>query len=171
MPAKEQAMGEYTAKVAAHVQRALEPCEAVLAASPGAPRGAMRSLAYGNGPRGAGRGTLSRPRDASAELDEGRVELTGFGVPYAPQYVVVLTDRRFCWFRTSFTGRPKSLVAAMPRGDVETLLLGEGRVLGQRFAQLRFVATDGRRCTFEVPSRHAGHAERLVERFVGFAAA
>src|SRR5829696_7193809 len=107
---KEQVMGEYTERVATVVAGALEPGERVIAASPGAPRGSMRAIAYGKG---------RSDRGARAALDAGRSELRAFGVPWAKQYVVVLSDRRLLWFRTSMFGRPKSVVASMVRGDVE----------------------------------------------------
>jgi hypothetical protein len=144
---------EYTGKVAAHVGAALEPGEQVVAAAPGAPRGSMRALAYGNG------------RLARDAVTAGRTELAGFGVPYARQFVVVLTDRRVCWFRTTFTGRPKALVAALARGEVDDLVLGEGRVLGQRFGELRMVLRDGRRCTLEVARPFVARADDLVTSF------
>jgi hypothetical protein len=144
-------MGEYTTKVAAVVAKMLEPGEVVLAAVAAAPRGAMRAIAYGH---------------ARRHLAEGRAEARAFGVPAAAQYVLALTDRRFVWFRTSLTGRPKAQVGALARGDVGGVELGTARVLGQRYTELRFVRGDGRRCTFEVARLHAGAAEALVAAFL-----
>jgi hypothetical protein len=146
---------EYTAKVAAHIAAALEPGERVLAAAPLAPRGSMRSIAYGN---------------ARRHLAPGRAELRNFGVAYARQFVVALTDRRVLWFRTSLTGRPKTLVTAMHRGDIDDLVLGSGRVLGQRFGQLRFTHRDARRCSLEVARAHAALANEMVACFHGVTA-
>jgi hypothetical protein len=145
-------MGEYTAKVAAHVAGMLEPGEVVLAAVAAAPRGAMRAIAYGH---------------ARRNLAAGRAEVAAFGVRPAPQYVLALTDRRFVWFRTTFTGRPKALVSAVHRGDVERLELGVGRVLGQRYTELRMTQRDGRRCTFEVARLHGGDADTVAAIFHG----
>jgi hypothetical protein len=140
-------MGEYTAKVAAHVAGMLEPGELVLAAVSAAPRGAMRALAYGH---------------ARRNLAAGRAEVAAFGVQPAAQYVLALTDRRYVWFRTSVMGRPKALVSGLDRGDVDRVELGVGRVLAQRYTELRFVRRDGRRCGFEVARLHAADADAFV---------
>jgi len=145
-------MGEYTAKVAAHVAGMLEPGEVVLAAVAAAPRGAMRALAYGN---------------ARRNLAAGRAEVAAFGVRPAAQYVLALTDRRFVWFRTTFTGRPRALVGTVHRGEVDRLELGVGRVLGQRYTELRVSCRDGRRCLFEVARLHGADADAIVATFHG----
>jgi hypothetical protein len=141
---------DYTAKVAACVGRLLEPGEAIVAAAPAGPRGTMRAM---TGDKREYRGT-------------GRAELRGLGVADGRQFVVALTDRRFVWFRTTFTGRPKALAGALARGDVDALTLGEGRALGQRYAELRFVLRDGRRARFEVARLHTGLARALVDAFL-----
>jgi hypothetical protein len=146
---------EYTAKVAAHVAGALDQGEVVVAATPGAPSGSMRAIAYGRGRR---------------LLVASEHDLAAFGVPYNRQYVIALSDRRFLWFRTTLTGRPKGIVATIMRGDVDELLLGEGRVLGQRFGELHFTRRDGSRCGFEVARIHVGQAEALVAAFHGVSA-
>jgi len=152
-------MGEYTDKVAARLARALETGEHALAATPGAPRGAMRSIAFGDG-----------PRSRRSHTGEGRAELEAFGVPYAPQFVVVLTDRRLLWARTTMTGRARAVIAAIARGDIDDIGLGEGRVLGQHYGELRFTHRDGRRCTLEVARPYVPRASELVACFHGVAA-
>jgi hypothetical protein len=145
-------MGEYTERVAAQVVGLLEPGEPVLAATSCAPRGAMRGIARGDGRRQTAR---------------GRAEAAAFGVEPAPQYVLALTDRRLVWFGTSLLGRPKAVAGAVPRGEVTSVELGTGRALGQHYTEVRLVARNGRRCTFEVARLHAGDAEALVASFVG----
>ena len=148
-------MGAYTERVAAALAGALVPGEQVIEATPGAPRGSMQALAFGGG------------RGGKALLRTGMAECDAFGVPAQRQFVVVLTDRRFLFARTTLLGRPKTVVADVPRGDVAELRLGQGRALGQRYGELRFVRTDGRPCTFEVAGQYVGHAYDVVSAFNG----
>jgi hypothetical protein len=152
----------YTAKVAAVVAGALETGEHLVVATPAAPRGTMKSIAYGNGP---GRTAHSRRVRTNPALSAGVAELDTIGVAYAPQYVLALTDRRLLWFRTTFTGRPKGLVGALHRGEVEDLRLGEAAVVGQRYGVVRVTLRDGRRARFEVARVHARRAARFVDTF------
>jgi hypothetical protein len=155
-------MHEYTAKVAAAVAGALEPGETVVAATPAAPHGAMRAIAHGDGVR--------RPR-VNPHLAAGLGEVDQFGVAFAAQYVIVLTDRRVVWFRTTFTGRPKAPVGALARGELDAVVVGDGRVLGQRYTEVRIRLRDGRQATFEVARVHGGRAEEFVAACNGAAAA
>src|SRR5690242_1257122 len=106
-------MGDYTEKVAASVASSLQPCERVVAATPAAPRGTMQSMARGDGPRP---GPHAHP---NRYLAAGHAQLDAIGVPFAPQYVLVCTNLRFVWFRTSMLGRPKGFAGSIPRGDVD----------------------------------------------------
>jgi hypothetical protein len=151
-------MGAYTERVAGALAGTLVPGEQVVEATPGAPRGSMRALAFGGG------------RGGKAELRAGRAELDVFGVGPQRQYVVVLTDRRFLFARTSVLGRPKAVVADVPRGEIAELRLGQGRALGQRYGELRFRRTDGRQCTLEVAGQYVGHAYDVVSAFNGVTA-
>jgi hypothetical protein len=146
-------MHELPARSAATIARVLDDGEAVVAATPGAPRGAMRALAHGDGPRRPTRNPV---------LTAGYGQLQSLGIPYAAQYVIVLTDRRVLWFRTTFTGRPKALVAAMHRGELDDGRVTAARALGQAYAQLTLRVRDGREVTFDVARVHVEHAQEFA---------
>jgi hypothetical protein len=122
----------------------------------------MRAIAHGDG--------LRRPK-VNAHLAAGLGEVDQFGVAFAPQYVIVLTDRRIVWFRTTFTGRPKAAVGALSRGDLDAVAVADGRVLGRHYPEVRIRLRDGRRATFEVGRVHAAKAEAFVAACNGAAAA
>jgi hypothetical protein len=157
-------MGDFTTKIQTHIATALEPGEEVLAAASAGPKGTMQAMAHGDG-------GMRRRRIGSPRLAAGRAELEIFGVAAALQYVVVLTDRRFVFFRTTMFGRPKKLAGALDRGEIDSLTLGGAIALGQRYGELRFVRRDGRRATLEVARVQLPRAAALVARFTGAAAA
>jgi hypothetical protein len=160
------AMERYTAKIEAFVAPAFEPTETIVAATPAAPRGSMDSMIHGNGPTGMSiPGALWGARSVTPGLTQARDELALIGVPYAPQYVLVLTDRRFLWCNTRMTGKPRQLIATAPRGAVETVSLLAGQVLVNRFGILRFGFVDGRWGNFEVARAHLARAQQFVAAF------
>jgi hypothetical protein len=161
---EERAMGDHTAKITAHIAASLEPGEVVLGAASAAPTGTMRAMAHGDG-------GLRGRRISSPYLENGRAQFEIFGIDFALQYVVVLTDRRFLFFRTNMFGRPKGLAGAVTRGEIDRVALGSGIALGQRFGAFRVTRTDGRAVTFEVARLHLPRATDLVERFGAAAAA
>ncbi|MCU1430461.1 MAG: hypothetical protein JWL83_4461 [Actinomycetia bacterium] len=159
-------MRAYSAKIEAHVAGALDAGERVLAATPAAPKGAMQSMVRADGPTGLSfPGCLWGARSGSRHLAPGRDELTLLGVPYAPQFVLALTDRRFLWCSTTVTGRPKKVLATLPRGVVDALVLSGAQLLGTRFGLLRFDLRDGRCATFEVAPVHLGRAREFAAAF------
>lgn len=168
-------MADYTKKLQPVAEDVLESGERLLGAVRASGRGVTRAVIGGAAgavggvtaaPAMGGVGAVIGSEAGAADRAEGRQEEEAAGLPpLPPQMALGLTDRRLLIFkRSALSGKPKELVAQIPRDRIEGI---EGEDSGSALKpdRLTVVLIDGGQVSFEIP-RADGFAP-LVEAFRG----
>jgi hypothetical protein len=141
-------VSDYSKITARAANRVLEPDEALLAACPCLPKGAITARALGANPSH---------------------ELGGAALPSL--LALGVTNRRLLVFSMGVTDRPKRLFGALPLASISAAGADTQRAVGMKMLRLTLVLVDGSAIELDVPREHlrAGLAvhEALVRAVPG----
>ncbi len=159
-------MGDYTPKLSKAATDALEPGETLLAGVRGMSAGSTARIVGGAaGAVGGGAvGLVIADRLTGAKREAGEEAEAEAGLSELPsQLALGLTDRRLLVFgRGGLTGKPKDLVAFIPR-DAVASITGEDSGSKLKPDRLTVQLTDGKTVDFEVVKND--DYRRVVEAF------
>lgn len=161
-------MGDYTKNLEAKAAAVLEADEQLLAGARGMSSGSTAQIAAGGAGAVAGGAVGSAVADKATRgrRQEGRQQEAAAGLgELPPQLAVGLTTKRLLVFkRGSLSGKPKELVAELPRESI-TAIAGEDSGSMVKPDRLHVRLTDERAVTFEIVKKDG--YQGIVDAFAG----
>ena len=151
----------------------LEAGETVEAVAKVTPRGVAEEFII-RGAAGAGAGAVSptlwaagaaaADGMASSAGDEGRDERAEAGIDLgnAQQVIFAVTGQRLVFFKRSALGKPKEILASLPRNEVAAAVMGETKLFGQTMPEIQLTNAAGAEVGFGVAKIDRKDGEAIV---------